>query len=637
MELLTPLGLIALVGVPAIIALYILRQRKPPRVVGSLWLWQQAHVEISRGRPWEKFRPSALLWLQLLAMIALALALSRPACVTVGNQGERAVLVLDGSASMAATDVSPSRWGQALERARQTVENTPDTTEIALLVSGRLTRVAEPFTRDRQRLLARLDALEEQGPDATSGDINEALLLALQLGGDDGPRDVVLFSDGAFDQRRLPPLGQLELSYVGVGQHSANLAITTFELRRAAGQRFGTSALCVVTNTGDLRLGGHLQISVEGRILEARRVELDPGAATTISVPISADEGRVTARLQPLETDDPQAKDWLATDNEAFAVIAPEEPVKVLLVGQSPLVERALAANARLEVTSTTPEGFTGSNEGADVVVFAGNFPKTIPSGRFLVLGLPADNPLAPHVGEPLANPVIASWDQSHPALLHLDLTQVRFGEVPRVKPLSALVPVAEFQGEGGPALLAGKTPSWRALVWTAPLLRSDLPLRVVFPIFLYNAIGWLSPGGEQDPGRTLASGTPLAIPARPEDTIEISSPKGAAALDHKVTDADTDGVYLHNDTGATGFYRAAVRRKGLNQGTLDFGVSLVDANESTITPRTRLETPRGGAIEGQGQVSHIEEQLSWLLYLLFGVMAVEWLLYLFRARRGRA
>ena len=84
MELLTPIGLTALGIAPFIVALYFLRRRHPPRVVASLQLWSEARIAVLRGRPWERFRPTALLWLQLLALAALALALLRLITLVIG-------------------------------------------------------------------------------------------------------------------------------------------------------------------------------------------------------------------------------------------------------------------------------------------------------------------------------------------------------------------------------------------------------------------------------------------------------------------------------------------------------------------------------------------------------------------------
>jgi len=632
MELLQPLGLIALISLPLIVALYFLRQRRPPRRVGSLMLWQKARQQVFRGRPWERFRPSWLLFLQILVATGIALALARPACIAPGTQTERLVIVLDGSASMGSTDVAPSRWAEAIARAEASIASSPENSEVALLVAGRLTRVAEPFTTDTTQLHATLERLRERGPDATSGSVKEALILAMQLRGEEGGR-ILLFSDGAFPSDALPPVAG-SVDFIGVGERDGNLAITTFELRRAPSQRFGTTVVCVVQNTGTQAASGHLEIRLDGRPLEAHRVELAPGDSRAFGVPVASDQGRLTAVLEPFPAADGGPSDTLPTDNEAFAVLAPDLPVRVLLVGGNPLTARALAANPRLSVETIDAGSFTGEFT-QDVVVFENTFPATIPQGRFLAIAPPDENPLVDYSGEELTSPAVAAWDRGHPVLHGLDLSGIRFGKVRRAVPQNNFVPLAEFAGNDGPVLLAGRTPAWRGVVLTVPLLETDLPLRVAFPVFLYNAIGWLSPGGEQNVGRTLATGQPLAIPARPGDALTVTMP-GGEVVAHTVTAAESDGVYLYSDTSLPGFYDVSVTpQAGGEPLTFDFGVSLVDTLESNVAPRTTIALPRGGQLDAVHSVERVDDQGTGVLLGVFALLAIEWLFYLLRARRG--
>lgn len=618
MELLTPLGLLALAGVPAIVALYFLRRKHPPRVVGSLLLWVEARATVLRGRPWERFRPSVLLWLQLLALALVAVALGQPACVQEGVKAQRVVLVLDASASMGATDGSPTRFADAIAQARTTVEAAPDGSEVALLIAGTSTRVAEPFARDHRRLLQALDRIASEGPDQGPGRVQEAMLLAFQIGGTDTERRIVLLTDGAFAHELMPALPAGQVDVVGVGTSSANLAITTFELRRAPEQRFGGSAVVTVSNTGDTRLTGHLEVSVDGSTIEAHKVELDPGAARTYGMPFTAEAGRFTARLSDTEGD------LLATDDVAYAVLAPPRPVAVGLEGASPLVERAILANAsfRRALPDETP----------DVTVYDGHFPMTPPTGRFLAITPPDDNPLVTF-GEPVTRPAVARWDAGHPVLHHVDFGRVRFGELRRVEVKAPLTPLAEFAGQGGPALLSGQTPSWRGVVVPFPLHESDLPLKVAFPVLLYNAIGWLQPGGQSE-DRAVAGGDPIVVPAAPGDTLTVRGPGGRT---HRATldAAASDGAYRFAETHRTGFYEVEVERDG-EATTAAYGVSLANAVESEIRPHKRLATPRGAPLVAAESVRHTSSLVY--LFLLIGllVLCIEWFVFVRQAGRQR-
>lgn len=632
MELLQPLGLVALVTLPAIVALYFLRQRQQPRRVGSLMLWAKARQQILRGRPWERFRPSWLLLLQLLVAAAIAATLARPACVAEGVESERLVIVLDASASMGALDGAPRRLDVAIERAEATLETAPEGSEVALLSAGRLTRVVEPFTTDRGKVRQALAALRERGPDATAASLKEALLLAMQLRGDPQEGRIVLISDGANLTERLPATGG-NTDFIGVGEGDANLGIVTFELRRAPSQRFSAAVVTVVANTGSAPLAAHLRVELDGAPLEAHRVELAPGATRTVTLPVTADQGVLHATLEALPAPGGgEARDLLPLDDEAWAVIAPDRPLRVLTVGANPLTLRALQANPRLEIEPRPADGWTGSSD-ADVVLFEGTFPATIPQGRFLAIAPPPGNPLLDYSGEEVQAPRIASWDRGHPILYGLELGDLRFGAVPRVVPQNAFSPLAEFQGQGGPFLLAARTPGWRGVVITPPLLASDLPLRVAFPVLLYNALGWLSPGGEQGAALTLKAGEPLTLPALPGDQVQIKRPSGEVER-AEVQTAGSDGAWLFTDTRQLGLTTLTRSRPGSEDLTLTFASSLVDREESSILPVAALELPGGGELRAQDRVARVEPFDAPLLAGALLLLGLEWALFLYRQRR---
>src|SRR2546427_8413668 len=107
-------GLLALVP-PEIIALYFLKLRRQPLEVPSTYLWSRAIEDLHVNSLWQRLRQSLLLFLQLLLIAIIVLTLLRPGWSGTKLEGKRFVFLIDTSASMAATDISPSR----LDRARR--------------------------------------------------------------------------------------------------------------------------------------------------------------------------------------------------------------------------------------------------------------------------------------------------------------------------------------------------------------------------------------------------------------------------------------------------------------------------------------------------------------------------------------
>src|SRR5579871_805131 len=117
----------------AVLASYLLRPRRPARRVSSTFLWLAALHDLESQRPWRRVPPSLLLLLQLAALLALVAAIARPFVLTTQSTGTFTVALLDGSASMQATDVKPSRFEVARGRIRQMIDALEPAQQLAIV------------------------------------------------------------------------------------------------------------------------------------------------------------------------------------------------------------------------------------------------------------------------------------------------------------------------------------------------------------------------------------------------------------------------------------------------------------------------------------------------------------------------
>ena len=72
------IGLIALIGVPIIIILHMLKRKQKDVIIPSTYLWERAVDTSVQSKPWQKLKKSLPLILQLIAVTALGLAVARP-------------------------------------------------------------------------------------------------------------------------------------------------------------------------------------------------------------------------------------------------------------------------------------------------------------------------------------------------------------------------------------------------------------------------------------------------------------------------------------------------------------------------------------------------------------------------------
>src|SRR5512146_3594761 len=125
MSFISPLALLGLAFVPVVVAMYLLKLRRDETVVPSTLLWQRLVADVEANAPWQRLRRSLLLLLQLLLVLILALLAARPFLERPAGLARDVVLILDTSASMATTDVTPSRLEAAKASALDALRDLP--------------------------------------------------------------------------------------------------------------------------------------------------------------------------------------------------------------------------------------------------------------------------------------------------------------------------------------------------------------------------------------------------------------------------------------------------------------------------------------------------------------------------------
>ena len=98
-----PLGFLALLAVPVIVLMYLLKQKYEKKEIPSLYLWKKAFPETKSAQPWQKLRKNLLMFLQIAAAVLLAVSLAGP-YIMGKMQVTDYVLALDCSMSMQAEE-----------------------------------------------------------------------------------------------------------------------------------------------------------------------------------------------------------------------------------------------------------------------------------------------------------------------------------------------------------------------------------------------------------------------------------------------------------------------------------------------------------------------------------------------------
>ena len=119
MNILQPLGLLGLIGVPIIIIIYLIKSKYVQKPVSSTFIWKRSLKYIKRKVPMSIII-SLLLILQLLTVIAASLAISRPTIKPL--KSNETIIILDASASMQTTNGTTTRFEVAKDKIFEDIE-----------------------------------------------------------------------------------------------------------------------------------------------------------------------------------------------------------------------------------------------------------------------------------------------------------------------------------------------------------------------------------------------------------------------------------------------------------------------------------------------------------------------------------
>ena len=547
MSFISPLALLGLVFLPAVVAMYLLKLRRDEAVVPSTLLWQRLVADVEANAPWQRLRRSLLLLLQLLLVLLLAALAARPFLERPAGLARELVLVIDTSASMAATDVAPDRLTAAKRLALDALRDLPAGGVVSVIAAGRTARVVVNATTDLGRVRA---AVEDLAVSPASGDLGDALNLADALAARSGDAEILVATDAALATK---PTTRLEhvVTVLQVGRDRKNQAIVALAVR--GGSSGVTRSVFISIANLDIETSQRrLQLYGDGVLLEARDILLDPQTRSEAIIDdIPSDVEVVEVRL---DAEAEGAADALALDDRAWAVIPPDRLRRILLVSEGdPYLETALTylPNTELYGVSAADYGPSTHPELFDLVIFEGTVPDELPPTAVLAIAPTETNVLGEVVGT-LKDPGIGSLDPDEPVLRYVDLSTTHIGSARKL----ALPAWARtiIPGPGGvPLLYAGEVDGRRAAVLAFEPRQSDLPLQVAFPILVSNLAGELM-GGSAAPTEAVAPGDPVSLPlptgatslevTRPDGSVIELSPGTGGGASVSFSQTDQLGVY---------------------------------------------------------------------------------------------
>ncbi len=469
MSFYSPLAFIMGFTIPAVILLYMLKQRFEETSVSSIYLWQQALNNIEANAPWQKLKRSLLMLLQITAMLLFIMALANPYIRGLSTKTSNLIIAIDTSMSMQAADTKPSRFHEAKKRAASIVSNMKPGSKVTLVAMGANNTVYESLNTDKNSLQDKINSLEVTN---AAGNIEEAAALLSSL-------------SGQFPNTKTYVIGDTPLEtaldgyeFINVGNNGDNYALVH------QAHVFTPDGITALTRLGsfssqDSRL--NVSLYVDGQIFDSQRVQTGPGEFVNIywdNIPQYA--SLLECRLE--------STDSLNTDNIIYDVITRSYDKKAVLVtDRNIFLEKAFSLVKGLKLYKSSYEDVPLLS-GYDLYVYDGMVPEKLPDGNVIILN-PHRNDLFGIIGK-VKHPGL--YKPEHELFKHIK-------EFPFTIGTASVLDVPSWgeemlNSDKGAIIFGGIHENRRIIVFGFDVHDSNIVLKPAFPILISDIAGWLLP-----------------------------------------------------------------------------------------------------------------------------------------------
>ncbi len=560
----------------------------------------------------ERLKRNLPLLLQIIIVILVALALAKPSWTYLAAKKGNMILVIDASASMKTRAGSGNRFDLARQKALQLIEKRDQGQKIMIVEAGLKPVVKTGLIDDSSRPQKLIKELQ---PSDAAAKLEPAIYLALSFV-DPAKEDLLyLITDGAGQDLSALVKNHPKIRTIVISGGEHNVGITKFEFRQQVDRSDYYEFMLEIKNFDRSSVECSIRLTIDSAMLFEHVIRLDAQEKKMLIIPYS---GLISGIARAtLEIDDD-----LSVDNQAYLSLNAAKEIWVLLVSKgNHFLERLLAAYPNFRVNSVKeiiPSSWREQTARHDIVIVDRmDFPET-DRGNFLLID--AYSPSIPLIQTGRVRlPEILSWNRKSPLMANVNLSGLIVEEGAKLQADKQLQPVIESARTG--LMYTFEENGLRVVLIGFDFTRSDLPLKVAFPVMMSNIFNWLNPHKLEFSIMQTQAGEAFDIYLNPQtDTIYTRAPYEKWEK-HQVK----MNPFRYKNTGTVGVYTIAENTKEHY-----FTVNLTNESESDINSMS-LEH-----LSDLSEPPLVSEEISaqqplWMLFVILGcaLLMIEWYAWL--------
>ncbi|SHM57449.1 vWA domain-containing protein [Gracilibacillus kekensis] len=477
MGFLAPISFWFLTAIPILLLFYFFKKQFDQQNISSIYLWERTFQEWESDHWWRKLQKNLLLLLQLLILLFLILALTRPYLENESVSGDHLVIVMDTSATMMMEQDGTTRLAEAKEQAEDLVDSLGSGQQVSVIQAGKTPAILATNQTDHNRVREQIRNLEVSYQHQNLEDAIQLATSFLQQ----GTGEVHIFTDHLTKEHLTDQnLSQPVVVHNRTGV-SDNISLQSFGVKQTEDQ---VAAIVTVANQSSEDTDVALTIRFEDQVL------------TQVTESISANEEQ-TVRIDQLPVYDYYQVeiegDGYLLDNEMHALLPQQQAPSVYIAGEvNPFIEQALLS-AGHEITSVTKnengEYAFPEHQSENIYLLAGVQADQWPSGSKLIMAPATDGPFG--VNEKGKLEYGLQQAEESDLLAFTNVQNIYLEQAYPVEDWHGLQPLVQ---SGEQTILAqGIYQNDPIIFYAFDFQDSDWPLQPDFPILLANSIAGLA------------------------------------------------------------------------------------------------------------------------------------------------
>ncbi len=639
MSFIHPLGLLALLAIPLIVIIYIIKNKYTEQTIASTYIWTLSERFLKRRNPINKLQKWLSLILQITAVVLMALTIANPVFYIPGQAADYC-FVLDGSESMQIEKDGVTRWSRGKEKIAELIEESGNGSTYTLICVGDAPVVVYSRLSDKGRAI---DLLDDATPSEFSVSLESALADAQKMFDEDPAIKTYLFTDRNYSAHDNVEVVNLYAEEVNVALISAECSLE------------GNGLLIdgkIIAYGGDV--SPRISVYIDGREVASARSTLDliKGVSSAIDVSDSdVTEEDVLNSCTPFSirvdgvTDYQSVRialddaDALASDNELVLYnVKHDKSFSTLIVcnneekkedESSFFLESALKALGHTQIDLMSCKEYESQANGLQpygLYIFNGYTPEKTPSEGAVWFFSPSVTDgmtgFAYQNETEGSQKMMLEYSKSSSSVVKKLLTDVDINESVYISGYSSYTMTRDFTTllscDGVPMLFVGSNAyGKREVVFAFDLHRSDLPLTYAFLPILNNLLEYTFPPIVDRSDYVCGDIVKINVDSN-EQNVRITAPSGEEAY---LSANNAESEYTLTEIG---LYKLTV---GIGSDSRELYLySRTPAEESVVNSEAAEFSLLGEA--SSEKKDGIYEDLIALFIILAVICIADWMVY---------